>query len=397
MPFSVIEQTPLNRAGLVWYGDITAVDGNDGYACDQCLDAIANLSDVTEGLVEYVVDPLPGHIHWQVVYYHCLPTGRLLRCDLCSHHTYRQHTITTDDGYDLCARCVRRSDVHSCGDCDVYYVDDHECQVDEDEDADDNRIHPYHYTPNPVFHGTNVLQFGIELEMDLTDNRTYIECLENMGDEDKYQQDFYFKHDGSLNRYGVELVTHPRDLDAWRLYADQFGAMLQSTSAAGGRAWTRDECGLHIHVSRAGFDSLAHVARFALFFARNQAPWTTLANRQSSYATWSRLGNGEVMTKVKYPEYGNHYDAVSLAPQRTIEVRIFRPSLAIGRVIGSIELVAAAVEYTRRRATNLTDFFTWGNFRNFVTDDNYKYAAHIMRGGKFTPERKANWSIKEGN
>jgi hypothetical protein len=395
-----IQLTAYHPGPNRWF-DYLTLNHDSTYTCDVCQEIVANpIQDSTVAIVQF----LQERQTIARVYSHCLPpnvTGDL--CDFCGDYTLHWQATRLETGSysTLCMDCIANPDFHNCVDCDAWYEEGyhHYCEYDEEEEPEDTRIiHNWDYHPTPIFHGISKLQFGIELEMDLTNISTHRTSLDNMHAEDEYEQHFYFKNDGSLHTYGVELVTHPRDLGEWHTYADKFGAMLQSTSANGGRAWTRDECGLHIHVSRDGFSSLAHITRFAMFFARNQRGWTKLANRESNYATWANLRDGEVITKVKFPHQASHYDAVSLAPANTIEVRIFRPSLAIGRIIGSIELVAATIEYTRERSGSITNLFRWENFETYVNASNYKYARHIMQGGKFTPERKVAWSIhKEGN
>jgi len=74
---------------------------------------------------------------------------------------------------------------------------------------------------------------------------------------------------------------------------------------------------------------------------------------------------------------------------QTFEVRIFRPSLSINRVIGSIELVDAAVAYTR----NMTAYdaihgaLAYDEFKKFVmSSDQWPLAQDIMRGLRFGME-----------
>ena len=204
----------------------------------------------------------------------------------------------------------------------------------------------------------------------------------------RYERDeFYLKADGSLYT-GMELVSHPRSLEAWREIAPDLSDMFGALSKTGMRAWSQSRAGLHIHVGRDNFTN-SHLMRFLMLFARNEHMWVDTANRRSSYANFQPIQSGNAM-RAKDSRYGSHSDAVNVSANNgaTVEVHIFRPSLAINRVIGSIELVHASVEYTRSMTSHdaVNGGLAFSAFAEFVHDNNYPMAQAILNRQRFTLE-----------
>lgn len=314
----------------------------------------------------------------------------------CSHceesYMLRYHDSVNVDGDTWCESCLA-NDAYLCENCGFDgHTDPENCR-----NYNNGTVHNYSFKPSPVFHyGSGELNvddipvFGIELE---SENITgSLNDVSNLFTSMFTENDVYLKEDGSLS-YGFEIVTHPRSLASWREFAPTFASALTQASGLGQRAWSRDRCGLHIHVGRDNFTT-SHAMRFALLFARNEQDWIRVANRKSSYASFSALSYG-ISLKVKRPSYANHSDAVNLGANNgaTIEVRIFRPSLAVNRVIGCIELVDAGMAYTR----NMTAYqainggLNFAKFAEFVIGSGqYPMATRIINNQRFTLEEGSN-------
>ncbi|WP_280337446.1 hypothetical protein [Nocardia wallacei] len=158
----------------------------------------------------------------------------------------------------------------------------------------------------------------------------------------------YLKEDGSLDE-GFELVTHPM---SYRYAIEEFPwdllAQLESRGAYAGSG-----AGIHVHVSRAGFASQAHVYRWMKFVYRNESQATRLARRRStqwaSFEPRARAGIGEFAKG--HGEWGlaglGRYQAINTLPEHTFEMRIFASSLEPQRVQAALAFVAASVDYTR--------------------------------------------------
>ncbi|WP_433622094.1 hypothetical protein [Nocardia sp. CA-120079] len=309
------------------------------------------------------------------------------RCDDC--HTYSRATTTAVGAREICGNCV--SDYQTCDDCarlctDTYGVQggNRVCDTCLDEDyrecaecfdlipyhdtycQDCTRpghpaIHGYDYKPPPHFHGTGPLFLGLELEIKTpTDhfNDAVDTALAHIGDL------AYLKEDSSISPCGFELVTHPMSYE----YAQtQFPWGLLARLRLLG-CYTDSDVGIHVHVSREGFDSSAHVYRWLKFVYRNQTPVTILARRSSSWAEFSPHARSNVLAFAKGERSAARYHAINVRPEHTFELRIFASSLQPRQVQAAVAFAAASVEYTRsltaadiarRRGWEWNAFTTW--------------------------------------
>lgn len=323
-------------------------------------------------------------------------------CDLCGHHddAYRPYAgewevrVGTPDGeVSVCETCYDNQErCLECGRLDCYYNLDNS-GVCEKCAATRSYVRDYSFKPSPKFWGKeppNHAYFGIELETECASKSDIPNVSQALFDMSDNESLFYQKYDGSLYN-GIEIVSHPRTLESWRSFCDdKFGAVLYELAKMGSRSWAADSCGLHVHVSYRAFDDSYHLERFALLFNRNQARAKRFARRSSSYAQFDS-DVAIVSAKAKGDLEPDHYDAVNMGGNdgETIEVRIFKPSLAIGRVMGSIECVAAAVEFTR--PMDIEDVWggalDWDNFAAYLAENGYEYASRIEQGKNFRAAR----------
>lgn len=336
----------------------------------------------------------------------------------------------------ICEGCF--SDTEACAECDANSIFV-ELNYDEDSDLvfcdscmrDRNRcIHDYSYKPQAIFHTTSgeviggrgvvrynpslkleqVPTFGIELETECGDNsaRGMAEKWKGLSDG---EESFYLKHDGSLDN-GIEVVTHPRTLSSWREFCEgSFAETLYTMARAGARSWNTDTAGLHVHVGKNAFTTRAHLARFALLINRNRFESIRFACRESSYANYERgqniryyEGNREVIgsrliAKAKGVMYSDHFDAVNMSGNdcSTIEVRIFKPSLAVGRILAVIEFVAAGVEYTRTMTSGdvMNGALAFSRFATYMSVNGYQCATLANEGQRFTVSNSLSKSISK--
>ena len=270
-------------------------------------------------------------------------------CESCEENYSSRNVLSHDVSSRItdeiwCSDCVDEG-AGWCEECDHYENIDNMCDPEEE-------VELFNYNHKPrVRHilaegeDSSVRTYGIELEMEPTRNQGERKFLVNAV-EAAFGSDFYCKHDGSLTN-GVEMVSHPHSLKQWYNLSDELQTVLRESADQGMRAWTQSQCGLHIHVGWNHFTK-SHAMRFTLLFARNEEQWVKAANRRSNYANFGAIQGGVAM-KVKNPGWAGHFDAVNLGGNggKTIEVRIWRPSMAVGRILGSIELIDAAYEYTR--------------------------------------------------
>lgn len=263
-----------------------------------------------------------------------------LTCDRCDGPVHEDDAIETVRGSTICPSC--QVYYCQCDGCDGWNRDGADCgngcdEDDYDEDTDD-RIHDDSYKPYPEFHGDGPLYLGPEIEIETRDRD---ECAEIVLDQ--LGELGYLKTDGSLE-HGFEIVTHPMSYP-WAMCHFPW-PMLDDLHRAGG--FTTANTGLHIHLSRAGFCSPAHVYRWMKFIYRNQPQVVDLAGRSSS--EWARFDADDRRAVVDYAKGDrgySRYRAINTTNTTTFELRVFASSLQARQVQAVFGFAAASVDYTR--------------------------------------------------
>lgn len=277
-------------------------------------------------------------------------------CDLCDNYSSRP--ASTQDGMDVCASCVRHS-YWECSGCDELVAVGDECCSCEDRC---DLIHSYEYKPPPVFHGDGNVYLGLELETSVDygdlDECAYVadHALGELG---------YLKNDCSID-HGFEIVTHPM---SYRWAMDHFPwHMLRALKDSG--CEPTSQTGMHVHISRAAFDSPCHAYRWMKFLHRNSRHVTRLARRVSpewaSFDSFSRVHAKEYAKGAK----GMRYTAINTQNDATFELRVFASSLTVQEVKAALGLADASVEYTRElTVSDITRHggWDWDSFVRWLT------------------------------
>ena len=279
-------------------------------------------------------------------------------CESCEEYTTDSTVYIHDRGSYWCVPCADHSAMY-CEECDNYY------QSGCDSCNTSRVIHDYSYRPDPIFHSTDKnerLFFGIEMEMETRDmqgSSEYAYQLEGM-------ELAYLKYDGSLSR-GFELVTHPMSHDFIKNEADDlFRVLTGLRDIYKVASWATNTCGVHIHISRTGFNGGPHMHRFLNLIYSNQAFYEALAGRSSSrwakfddvvQAKWTgeRDENGlrqytqfrSFKDKLENNRSSDRYSAVNTQNAATLELRIFKGTTKPETIKSHIDLAHASVEYTR--------------------------------------------------
>lgn len=291
--------------------------------------------------------------------------GRDTWCESCSdehaeycascyeRHTGESHYVTDIDEY-LCEDCVQH--MEWCDSCCEWNRDGCEPCM----ESAGHRIHDYSYRPDPIFHGKpgDKLFFGIEIETEAPRNsyealRIAAEYTYRLEDADLA----YLKSDGSLE-CGFEIVTHPMTHDYYKneasLLWDTIAYLRDEIKM---RAWNTGTCGLHIHISRAGFTNGSHIHRFLKLIYGNEQFYARLAGRDSN--RWAKFDDVKVYdnhtqsyhnsfkNKIKNGRDSDRYSAVNTQNRNTLEMRIFRGTVNGDTIKAAIDLAHASVEYTR--------------------------------------------------
>jgi len=271
------------------------------------------------------------------------------------YHTSSEYYLNDQSEY-WCSSCCE-SYAEWCEGCDSYNREG--CDECEESRSDGGFIHDYSYKPDPIFHSTDSdntrLYFGIEIEVEAKSANwdTRQEAAEYAYRLEHAYDLAYLKSDGSL-ACGFEIVTHPMThayfkneaQELWNttdILKDEMNMM----------SWGTKTCGIHIHISRAGFAGGAHQHRFLQLVYHNKDFYSELAGRESD--NWAKFtdvvnyntGKISLANKIKNHRDTDRYSAVNTINRHTLEMRIFRGSLNQNFIKASIDLAHASVEYTR--------------------------------------------------
>ena len=284
--------------------------------------------------------------------------SRASYCDSCEEYTRHSTNYVADRDTYWCDGCTQNT--FFCDACDQYY-DQGYCE----ECGDTSMIHDYNYRPDPIFHSTKSderLFFGIEVEVEagrnLHEASEYANQLEGMDIA-------YLKSDGSLS-CGFEIVTHPMSHDYYKNEVPElFSTLDHLRENYGVKSWGTGTCGVHVHISRTGFNGGAHMHRFLNLVYSNKDLFSTVAGRESDRwakfddvdtgrGSWIESGEGREFMPVRSfarklnPHRGSdRYSAVNTNNMHTLELRIFKGSTQAHVVKSYIDIAHASVEYTR--------------------------------------------------
>jgi len=315
-------------------------------------------------------------------------------CDSCEEYNSDGSSYVSDRGEYWCNGCL--DNAYYCEDCDEW---NHEgCDSCSENTYNGNRIiHDYNYRPDAIFHSTSKderLFFGLEIEVEGWDSKSdsamHAYQLENMDLA-------YLKNDGSLSD-GFEIVTHPMSHDFFKNEAGDLWAILEDLRSKAGvrvKSWNTRTCGLHIHISRTGFNGGAHMHRFLNLVYSNPDFYSTLAGRTSEQwakftdiykSDYRRNGDGDRVWegdgyiidrkrtfkhKLSTTDNSDRYSAVNTNNAATLEMRIFRGSVNGDTIKAHLDLAHASVEYTRTLTVQdiqdgalSADSFMWYVFQN---------------------------------
>jgi hypothetical protein len=134
-----------------------------------------------------------------------------------------------------------------------------------------------------------------------------------------------------------------------------------------------DSTGMHVHLSRAGFDSHCHIYRWMKFIYRNENPVSALARRRSHQWAAFRSEDREFVKEYAKGrgQFVGRYRAINTSNADTFELRIFASSLDPAVVQAALGFAAASVEYTRgldAYAICRHDGWSWSAFADWVSE-----------------------------
>lgn len=379
-------------------GDIVCVDDMhdtvDGQICDDCL-------VVCESCGEKIAVGSNNTNEYSLgrrKYYYCDGCwSEMFTCASCGD------LISYDNEY-YCEEC----DQSYCGSCfdDEGHGRHTECAYDID------YVYNSDYEPDEFMYkakdndGFNPreLYLGVEWEIDGQDEA--IGLVEDLIPYSDSEQLFYFKTDGSLSDYGVELVTHPLTIDVHRdefPWHDMCNVVKQYTC----ESRVKRTCGLHIHSSADFF--MPHVAgsrreaektlatyKLAYFFDRH---WDILCalSRRTGYSYCNRPAmldsryipasiydapaKDKPITKARKTRHhlsNGKYMAVQLAG-RTFETRLWCGTANPDTILATLELTNSIMRYVKDTPQKKLEKSPWKDVaKELLSYNNPKYLKKYM-------------------
>ncbi|MGW4369157.1 hypothetical protein ACWEKT_26280 [Nocardia takedensis] len=311
----------------------TSLTVEEGRLCSDCLDGWTRC----ERCDLYTEDPV-SIISGPEVCDDC--TGNYERCDDCDG--FAAYTYDVEGGNEVCNDC-RNDSYRYCEDCTLLVPYQEDLCEDCTRNRDTEPVHRYDYRPTPLFHGEGPLYLGLELELYASQRDSGFTDAVDLAVAELGELG-YLKEDGSIS-HGFEMVTHPM---SWDYARTRFPwQLLNKLRLLGCR--TDESVGIHVHVSRAGFDSPAHIYRWLKFVYRNESPITVLARRENSeWARFTEQARSDAREYAKGSRAGRgRYHAINVYPAHTFEMRMFASSLRPRQVKAALGFAAASVEYTR--------------------------------------------------
>jgi len=217
-------------------------------------------------------------------------------CESCeSTYSDNHNSYSVEDiGTYWCEECCN-DHANWCDSCDTYNRDS--C---ENCDGEGSLVNSYSFKPDPIFHGEdkNKLYFGLELEMEISDIKEKYNNASVYVSERLEREWVYLKEDSSIGSTdgrtvgprGFELVSHPASFHYWTNNNHKLWDTLDGLRTRhNARSWNaKSNCGIHIHISRAGFKSGAHTHRFLNLVYKNSKYMKRFAGRDcNKYATFT--------------------------------------------------------------------------------------------------------------
>lgn len=297
-------------------------------------------------------------------------------CDNCKNVVYQYDTIynETIDGI-ICRDCFKTLNCYFCPICNCVRSGGDNCCEDVIE-FKSNQVMPYNFKPDPIFFKltskNKPLFFGVELEIG---GAPSIENVNNLINDDNGEL-FYFKQDGSIPTYGVEIVTHPATLEFHESKKSGWRKLLSKAIKEQLRGFEHHDCGIHIHVNRDYFEK-NDFAKIDLFVNNYERFFRKLSRRHTSFAEFIRNKPKVLIGKFN----GVRFSAVNFANENTIEFRMFRSTMKYSALMSTIELTHAICNFVKNNEFNLfleEKNETISDFVSFIIQNEYKYLLEFL-------------------
>lgn len=258
----------------------------------------------------------------------------------------------------------------------------------------------------------NTLYLGVELEVGRKRTTPYEICKMVMEDlnpkwtEAKAISFAFMKSDSSIpvSSRGFEIVSAPATLlhhqTAWESFFHNSARYL--------RSYTLNDCGMHVHASRAGFKNKLHQGKFVRFYncKDNLQFIEHVAGRKHN--TYAKFDNNKKVlfgTKARRNSDSDDslkYQAVNVSRKNTLEVRIFKGNCKREGFMKNIEFVHATIAFTRQASLSdnglsSDNFLKWMEKPEQVTVYPYLTRWLLSRGNLKTTQIKLQDKVNPKN
>lgn len=317
--------------------------------------------------------------------------NRAFYCESCSESYPSSYDSYYVQGTTYCQGCYE-DNCYYCDECNDDFSDGYPCDCRQDSNdsspsgchCNNCTVHEYSCKPLPIFHGESKqdLYMGFELECQI--NNDYSGASHYASTNLAENSVAILKSDSSIGRNGFEIVTQPHTHAQYRDKSDKLWQIIDTLRRNyQARSWDTDTCGLHIHISRKGFSSPAHLHRFLAFIYKNAEVMMKFAGRKSNYARFNDVWRFDeydrpyfsLAHKLDRHAPTERYSAVNTNNEHTIELRFFRGTMNPSGVLSALDLAQAGVEYTRN--LRLSDVkmgaLQWDWFCDYVESNNGIY------------------------
>lgn len=327
---------------------------------------------------------------------HCKRETKLFECSHCGKLYINASFETVVSGAIVCDECAS-ADVVECYSCGKlffreqlhYDIDDnlicYNCEDDCDDYIDDyqhNRDLSKLYLWSDSDEDRKKM-LGIELEIGKGPDYDHIlakYCINQM------DGNLVCKHDGSINGYGFEMVTHPMTYNYYETIMPAWSNILAKCKKRGFESGTRANTGMHIHINRPWFGPAeirdGRIDRMLYLFEGFWDNILKFANRSEEKANdWAGRYVHNSSGKYKKSEIkerskgGNRYRAVNLCNSNTVEIRIFNGTLDEEQFFANVQLVKRFMDIITTYSEEEFYELTW---KDIVTGDSqYTYLVSV--------------------
>jgi len=300
-------------------------------------------------------------------------TGSITICDSCRNEFY-----CTCSG---CGNLLHYDDANS----DDY--GDNYCEYCWEEDnyedlSDDPNIHDALYKPSVFqFHRAvceviGAFYLGVELEVDggygAANLAGDLKAIPNADDM------FYLMEDSSLSSRGLEIATMPCTLSFHR-EKYPWEPIIRQCLNHDYKSHNTSTCGMHIHASKDRMTT-EDKTKLAWFVYQQQANLEILARRKNNrYCRFKNLVDGPTDSLGCSP---NKYEALNWGGSQTVEFRLWRGSLRLETILGTLDVTDAILHFVREmEPEQLMDVDkTWATFLDFmdIKNDIYPYGVQYL-------------------